>query len=110
MAPQLTVQQRRLARRLDGLGWGLREIAAEIDCSAGSVMRLLRGEVVREGRPDTWVPGPGRLTLAEREEISLGLHRNETFTVIADLLNWSVSTVSREVSANGGRHGYRAWR
>jgi IS30 family transposase len=109
MAPQLTVQQRRLARRLDGLRWSLRDIAAEIDCSSSTVTQLFRGEIVREGRPDTWVPGPGRLTLAEREEISLALHRGETFTAVAGHLNRSVSTVSREVAANGGRQGYRAW-
>jgi IS30 family transposase len=56
------------------------------------------------------VPGPGRLTVVEREEISLGLERNETFTAIAQRLRRAVSTVSREVGANGGRESYRAWR
>jgi IS30 family transposase len=56
------------------------------------------------------VPGPGRLTLADREEITLGLHAGESFTVIAARLGKAVSTVSREVAANGGRNEYRAWR
>jgi len=56
------------------------------------------------------VPGPGRLTLADREEITLGLHGGESFTMIAARLGKAVSTVSREVAANGGRDGYRAWR
>ena len=64
----------------------------------------------RPVRPDGWVPGPGRLTLADREEITLGLHAGESFTVIAARLGKAVSTVSREVAANGGRGGYRAWR
>jgi IS30 family transposase len=56
------------------------------------------------------VPGPGRLTLADREEITLGLHAGEPSTVIAARLGKAVSTVSREVAANGGRGAYRAWR
>jgi IS30 family transposase len=58
---------------------------------------------------DHWVPGPGRLTLANREEISLGLERDETYTLIAGHLGKAVSTVSWEVKANGGREDYRAW-
>jgi IS30 family transposase len=50
------------------------------------------------------------LQLADREEISLGLHGGETFSSIACRLNRAVSTVSREVAANGGRTEYRAWR
>jgi IS30 family transposase len=48
--------------------------------------------------------------LGEREEISLGLRRSATLTAIAAQLGRSVSTVSKEVAANGGRHDYRAWR
>jgi hypothetical protein len=55
-----------------------------------------------------WEPGGNRLGLAEREEISLALARGETFTAVAAGLGRSVSTVSREVAANGGRVGYRA--
>jgi IS30 family transposase len=57
-----------------------------------------------------WEPPCGRLSVAEREEISLGIERGETFTAIAGRLGRSVSTVSREVGANEGRGGYRAWR
>ena len=56
------------------------------------------------------MPGPGRLTLADREEITLGVHAGESFTVIAARLPKATSTVSREVAANGGRASYRAWR
>ena len=48
--------------------------------------------------------------LEEREEISLGLHRGASLTSIAASIGRSLSTVSREVAANGGRCGYRAWR
>ena len=56
------------------------------------------------------MPGPGRLRLCDREEISLGLHAGEAFCVIAAQLGKAASTVSREVAGNGGRTGYRAWR
>ena len=54
-----------------------------------------------------WVPGPGRLGLAEREEITIGVARSETFTAIAKRLGVNRSTVTREVNSNGGRTGYR---
>lgn len=49
------------------------------------------------------MPGPGRLTLANREEISLDLRASESFTTIAARLVKAISTVSREVAAK--RHG-----
>jgi IS30 family transposase len=39
----------------------------------------------------------------------IGLARGESLTTIADRIGKAPSTVSREVSANGGRHDYRAW-
>jgi transposase, IS30 family len=53
--------------------------------------------------------GTGRfLSLAEREEIALGRARGEGVRVIAARLGRAPSTVSREVSRNGGRGRYRA--
>jgi IS30 family transposase len=46
--------------------------------------------------------------LREREEIRVGLERGDSFTVIGRAIGRAVSTVSREVGANGGRDGYRA--
>jgi IS30 family transposase len=37
--------------------------------------------------------------VADREEISLGVHRGETFSAIATRLGRTTSTVSREVAA-----------
>jgi IS30 family transposase len=48
--------------------------------------------------------------LADREEISLGHRAGGSFTAIATRLGRAVSTVSREVGVNGGRHDYRALR
>ena len=48
------------------------------------------------------------LTLAEREEISIGLARFQSMRSIAAQLGRSASTVSREVARNGGYACYRA--
>ena len=110
MRPHLTVEQRQLALRLKARGWSLREIGPQVDCVFQTVAVIARRGSRRPAHLDGWVPGPGRLTLADREEIILGLHAGQSFTVIAARLGKAVSTVSREVAANGGRGGYRAWR
>jgi IS30 family transposase len=110
MRTHLTVEQRRLALRLKARGLSLREIGPQVGCSHQGVALIVRRASQRPVRADGWVPGPGRLTLADREEITLGLHAGESFTAIAARLGKAVSTVSREVAANGGRTGYRAWR
>ena len=110
MRTHLTVEQRQLALRLSAKGLSLREIGPQVGCSHQGVALIVRRASRRPVRTDGWVPGPGRLTLADREEISLGLHAGESFTAIAARLGKAVSTVSREVAANGGRDGYRAWR
>ena len=56
-------------------------------------------------------PGPvgGRyLSLAEREEIAVGLAAGQSQRQIAARLGRSCSTVSREIGRNGTRRGYRA--
>src|SRR4029077_1512579 len=109
MQPHLTVEQRQLALRLKARGWTLREIGPQVGCVYQTVARIAGRGPRRPVRLDGWAPGPGRLTLADREEITLGLHGGESFTVIAARLGKAVSTVSREVAANGGRDCYRAW-
>jgi IS30 family transposase len=106
----LTVEQRQLALRLHAKGLSLREIGPQVGCSHQGVFLILRLAPRRPVPQNAWVPGPGRLTLADREEITLGLHARESFAVIARRLGKAVSTVSREVAANGGRGNYRAWR
>jgi IS30 family transposase len=88
----------------------LREIGRQVGCSHEVVRAVVRRESKRPVRSDAWRPGPGRLTLAGREEISLGLRAGESFTAIAARLGKATSTVSREVAASGGRDDYRAWR
>src|SRR5262244_2826205 len=48
------------------------------------------------------------LTLSEREEISRGIAVHRSVRSMARLLGRSPSTVSREISRNGGYDGYRA--
>ena len=110
MTAHLTMEQRQLARRLSAKGLSLREIGRQVGCSHEIVRSVVRRESKRPVRSDAWQPGPGRLTLADREEISLGLRSGDSFTVIAIRLGKAVSTVSREVVGNGGREDYRAWR
>ncbi len=107
---QMTVEQRRLVFRLRGKGLTVKEVARAADVHFMTIYRVLEGSFRRDGgRPDTWAPRPGRLTLADREEITVGLAQGERFSTIALRLGRSVSTVSREVAANGGRDAYRAW-
>src|SRR3954471_2283297 len=110
MTAPLSVEQRRLARRLHGKGLARREIGRQVGCSHEVVRTVVRRESKRPVRAESWQPGPGRLTLADREEISLGLWDGDSFTAIATRLGKAVSTVSREVAGNGGRGDYRAWR
>jgi transposase, IS30 family len=109
-AAHLTQGQRGWVHRLHAEGWSLREIAAEVGCSHQAVWLLLRYPPIRPARSMCWSAGPGRLSLADREEISVALRDGATFTSIAATLGYAVSTVSREVAGNGGRSQYRAWR
>ncbi len=111
MVTHLTAEQRQLALRLRARGLSLRQIGPQVGCSHELVRIIARGGPRRpQRRVEPWVPGPGRLTLADREEISLGLHAREACAVIAARLGRASPAVSREVSGNGGRSGYRAWR
>ena len=84
------------------------DAARVVGCSAKSVQRLL----IRTGglKPRNMPRSALRLSVVEREEISRGLTSGTSCQVIARLLNRAASSVSRDVSANGGRQRYRAWR
>jgi len=61
-------------------------------------------------RPEPRRRAAGRLTLAEREEISRGLAASHSLRRIAAGLGRAPSTISRDVAANGGARRYRAAR
>ena len=108
MPKRVSPEVEREIRRLAAKGHGLREIGRLIHCSRHAVTNAL----VREPSsvPVAWNPSPARLSLAEREEIRVGLERGDKFTAIAAVIGRAVSTVSREVAANGGREAYQGWR
>jgi IS30 family transposase len=102
-SPELEREIRRLVAR----GHSLREVGRLVDCSKHGVTNVLARP---PADPEEWNPSPARLSLAEREEIRAGLERGDTFTTIAGHLDRAISTVSRDVAANGGRVNYQAWR
>jgi transposase, IS30 family len=106
----LSVEQRQRVRKLRTDGKTVAEVAREVGCSLRTVKRVVATQGKREERRTRWSPGGRRLSLREREEISLGVRRGDAYAVIARQLGRSTSTVSREVNANGGRQLYRAWR
>jgi transposase, IS30 family len=106
--PRLTLLQRREVRRLRGKGLKLHEIVAAVGCSRATVSRVLLGAGEMESREATWSPDTSRLSLAEREEISLGLRGGESLRAIGKRLGRAPSTISREVARSGGRSRYRA--
>ena len=105
----LTADQRQLARRLRARGMKLDDIGRQVGASHSSVMVIIQGHISNPGPTYEWAPAGGRLTLADREEITVGLAKGETYTTIAVVLGKATSSVSREVGANGGREDYRAW-
>jgi IS30 family transposase len=82
------------------------EIADRVDILQRQVSYWLRpyGGVIRK---ELWEPTSGRLGLDDRIEIRLGLEREEPLRAIARRLSRNVSTISREVGANGGRRAYK---
>ncbi len=109
MAGILTHEQKQLALRLRARGWRLVDIAREIGCTAPMVGLMVRDGRFTTGVPDEWLPRPGCLSIADREEILVGIRAGESLSSIARRLGRSASTVSREITANGEREGYSAW-
>jgi len=87
-------------------GDSLQQIARLFDRHHTSV----RGILARTGgiRPPVRRRSCRALTLAEREEISRGLVAGRSLRAMAGRLGRSPSTLSRELSRNGGRAAYRA--
>ena len=87
-------------------GESIRSIARQFDKAISPISRILSkaGGI----RPPCRTRSSKVLTLAEREEISRCLVANQSVTSIANLLDRSPSTISREINRNGGYSRYRA--
>ena len=105
---RLTREERVEVRRLISSGRSFEQAAVAARCSTKTIQRVL--DSVGGLPPRGGVRAKLRLSLAEREEISLGLSGDESCRAIARRLGRAPSTVSREVNGNGGRHRYRAVR
>ena len=106
MSPPISREKRRRIRELYRAGWSQARIRVEV----ATAWRQIRAVVRELGEYRSfleWAPGPGRLTLDEREEIGFGLAQRVSMAEIARRLGRPTSTVSREVKANGGRDSYR---
>jgi IS30 family transposase len=90
--------------------WRAGESAAEIARSLERYTSSVYTHFLAKGGfpPPKPKPRADALTLAEREEISRGITRTDSFHIIATRLKRRVSTISREVARNGGRDEYRA--
>jgi IS30 family transposase len=83
-------------------------IAASLGVSDRSVFRVVAqaGGVPPRSQSTSTV----YLSLAEREEIGLGLARGDALKVIAAGIGRHPSSIGREITRNGGRDSYQAWR
>jgi IS30 family transposase len=108
MHKALTVAEKERLAELVAAGRPLGEIAELIGRDRWTTRRNIN-YLARRPAPER-KRSPLRLSLAEREEISRGVAAGESMRSIARRLGRSPSTVSREISTNGGARGYRAVR
>jgi len=105
--PKIEWAKVRVALRAAAGGATLVEAADSAGISRRTVNRLVSEYAVvtlRERRSR-----PGALTIADREEIMLGIARGETDGGIAVRLGRHRGTIGREIRANGARERYRAY-
>ena len=101
---RLTVDEVDELVRLARAGVAYRSIAARARCALSTVYLLAGGP----RQPGEDRRSPRHFSLAEREEIRVGVANGASLRVIAAKLGRNVSSVSREVARNGGRDAYRA--
>jgi IS30 family transposase len=87
-------------------GESLSEIGRALGKQAGSIFGVLAASGGIS--PASRKRADSALSLREREEISLGLVKGRSIRAIASRLRRTPSTVSREISRNGGAVNYRA--
>jgi transposase, IS30 family len=105
---RLSLEERVQIKRLHKSGLSRHQIALAMSRNWMTIEMALRP--TPQTRERLWDPSAARLSLAEREEIRVGIAQEETLSTIAGRIGRAVSTVSREVKANGGRTKYQATR
>jgi IS30 family transposase len=95
-----------LAARARGATWDEATRAAGIALSTLQLYAADEDLVMLRNR----TPRASALTLAEREEIRVGIDRHDSDAQIAQRLNRHRCTIWREIRAGGGRDAYRAFR
>jgi transposase, IS30 family len=103
---RLTRNERLEVRRRVADGESFEQAAEVVRCTTKTVQRLLNS--VGGVHPREKHRSKLRLSLAEREEISLGVQAGVSFRQIAGRLERAASTIAREVASNGSRDCYRA--
>ena len=103
---RISRETRREILRLAAQGMTQRQIARQLGLWENSVAYWLRplGGVIRK---EMWDQGSRRLSLQERIDIRLGLEQRQSLRCIGRNLERHPSTISREVTANGGRCAYQ---
>lgn len=93
-----TKQDKDLIFKLWKSGNGFSDIAKKFDAKPGTIFTMLRdtGGI----KPADTVRSEQHLTLAEREEIRVGLSTKKSLRAIAHSLGRSPSTISREIKRN----------
>ncbi|HIF18158.1 MAG TPA: IS30 family transposase [Cycloclasticus sp.] len=106
MKRMFTTQEKEFVFDLWKKGVGFSKIASILDSEPGTIFTILRdtGGI----KPPNRKRAPLHLTMAEREEIRVGLSAKKSIRAIAAFLGRSPSTISREVQRNRGRRYYKA--
>ena len=103
---RLSSEDREELERRIAAGETQEDVAGAIGCDVGTVIRW----IMHNGglRSYERKRSPRNLSLAEREEIAVAVARGESGAVIGRRLGRACSTITREISRNGGRQRYRA--
>ena len=101
-----SIDEKELVFDLWKQGAGYSDIGRVLDAKPGTVFTVLRETGGIKPRSRSF--NKKHLTIAEREEIRVGLSAKLSIRAIARSLNRSPSTISREVARNRGRRYYKA--